>query len=86
MPEGRSLSAIEHEEKINHRRHNEWEEEPCNWTFSVNGRIGWRNGGTPYSNYQTDAGKNMRVFGKPESRACPKDEEGYSAERQEHAM
>src|ERR1700680_1120728 len=84
--EGCSLSTIEHEEKIDNRWQYECRQKLSSWALLIDGRIIWHVGDAPDSNYKADSRENVRVPGKPESCARPKDEEPYGAEGQKHTM
>src|SRR5207245_10677615 len=86
VPEGCSLSAIEHEEKIDSRWHCECKQKLGDGAFLIDGRVTWNVGDAPYSHCEANSRKNVRVFWKPESCARPKDEEPYGAESQKHSM
>jgi hypothetical protein len=71
---------MEHEERIDNRRHGECQQKFRSWAFFIYRRVIWQIGDAPYPNRKADGRKNVRVLGKPESCACPKDEEPYGAE------
>jgi hypothetical protein len=77
---------MEHEETKDNGQHGECQQKPTNWAFLIYGRVIWQVGDAPYSNRKADGRKDVRVFGKPESSARPKDEEPYGAESQKYAV